>query len=919
VRVAFLVPGADAMNGVNRTVSTLASGLADDHEVRVVSVARQADRPFFGLDPRVRVDHLLDLRDPDRPRRAAGTAGPAMDAPTLRRLHAADSALVPRPWDRRLTALTDVVLEQVLGDLDADVVVTSSAGLLACATTLLPRRVVVVHVEHRAVDRAPAAEALLAHAPRADAVVLLTQSARRWLEEQLGATAPPTAVLPPPLPAGAVPRSRLDHPLVVAAGRLVLEKQFATLVEAFGRVAERLPGWRLRICGQGPTRPDLLGQVRRLDLWDRVELPGAVPDMRGQWAQASVAAVSSRTEGLSLSAQEAMAAGVPVVAFDCADGPRELVTHGVDGLLVAPQSVAGLAAGLLRVADDPDLRAHLGAAAARTALGWDARVLVERWTRVLHDARAARAGGGRLAARVRTPPPAPRAPVTPAGPPAGTPVTPARARHDALDLAVGAARAAGRAWLVVPPHEHPVPTVVLPADLREAYLVALAAADAPTYLCLRDPSENGWPERRGPVAATAQDLRRGRTSLLRLEPWPEDAAGRPVPAAGCGVEVQFWEAGPDGVLVAPRRNPYAERLDPEDLSVPDRLVATELDGVAVRTLPPMLDPTATQVREPVDVVWTWVDGRDPAWGAARDRRLREVLAGGGDVAAAAARPASSGRARYLDHGELRYSMRSVHLFAPWVRRLHLVTAGQVPAWLDVDHPQVHLVDHRDLLPPDALPTFNSHAIETSLHRIEGLAEHFVYLNDDMLLARPLRPEAFFTPAGHPRVFPSPTTIGLDVDDDPPPYLAAARHNRALLREAFGAVPTHNLAHTPYPHRVSVLADLEARFPDVLGATARSPFRSGADVSTLSSLAQHYGLLTGRAELGSLDLAYLDLTGADLAWHLDKARSGTHDVLCLADHHDHALRPELLARLLGDFLDATYPVAGPWELPTGTAR
>ena len=60
--------------------------------------------------------------------------------------------------------------------------------------------------------------------------------------------------------------------------------------------------------------------------------------------------------------------------------------------------------------------------------------------------------------------------------------------------------------------------------------------------------------------------------------------------------------------------------------------------------------------------------------------------------------AASGRARYADRGELRYSMRSLHLFAPWVRRIHLVTAGQVPDWLDADHPRVNLVDHRDLFP-----------------------------------------------------------------------------------------------------------------------------------------------------------------------------------------------------------------------------
>ncbi len=127
-----------------------------------------------------------------------------------------------------------------------------------------------------------------------------------------------------------------------------------------------------------------------------------------------------------------------------------------------------------------------------------------------------------------------------------------------------------------------------------------------------------------------------------------------------------------------------------------------------------------------------------------------------------------------------------------------------------------------------------------------LAEHFVYLNDDFFLGRPLGPEAFFSPAGLAAVWFSPNTIGLDETPDAPPYLKAAWNNRRLLQDAFGAVVTDNLAHAPYPHRRSVLEEIERRFPAEVAATARSPFRSDTDLSLLSSFAQHYGLLTGSA-------------------------------------------------------------------------
>jgi len=307
----------------------------------------------------------------------------------------------------------------------------------------------------------------------------------------------------------------------------------------------------------------------------------------------------------------------------------------------------------------------------------------------------------------------------------------------------------------------------------------------------------------------------------------------------------------------------------------------------------------------VDVVLTWVDGSDPAWNRARLDRLA-------GLSGTATTRESSGQARFVSRDELRYALRSIHLFAPWVRRIHLVTAGQVPDWLDTSHPQVTVVDHSEILPPDALPTFNSHAIESALHRVPGLAEHFVYLNDDFFLGRPLGPETFFTPAGLAAVWLSPNTIGLDETPDAPPYLKAAWNNRRLLQEAFGAVVTDNLAHAPYPHRRSVLEAIEARFPDEVARTARSPFRSDTDLSLLSSFAQHYGLLTGTSYVGHSERAYINISNSDLEWQLTKALERDQDFLCLADHHDHALDAERLDRTLGEFMATYFPVVPLWE-------
>lgn len=377
-------------------------------------------------------------------------------------------------------------------------------------------------------------------------------------------------------------------------------------------------------------------------------------------------------------------------------------------------------------------------------------------------------------------------------------------------------------------------------------------------------------------------------------------------AHGCTLDIEFWEPSVHGDLLPARRNRYADRVPAAALA---DLVDVEVEGVGVRTLPLMAEPTTTECRFPIDVVYTWVDGNDPTWDAARRQRL-DTLTGGSGTAQTRE---SSGRARFIARDELRYSFRSLHLFAPWVRKIHLVTAGQTPDWLDVDHPMINVVDHRDILPDDALPTFNSHAIETSLHRIEGLAEHFLYFNDDFFLGRPVRPDAFFSPSGSVATFFSHTTVGLSDLPDAAPYLKAAWNNRRLLREAFGTTITNNLAHAPYPHRVSVLEALAERFPDVVAATARSPFRNDTDVSTLSSLAQHFGLVTGNAHVGEANLMYVNLTSSDVDRQLAMTlKRREWDFICLGDQHDHAVDNDRLDAFLGDFYRDYFPVPAPWE-------
>lgn len=135
----------------------------------------------------------------------------------------------------------------------------------------------------------------------------------------------------------------------------------------------------------------------------------------------------------------------------------------------------------------------------------------------------------------------------------------------------------------------------------------------------------------------------------------------------------------------------------------------------------------------IDFVVTWVDMNDPEWKKEFSKYSRKQENEKNGVA----------DARFRDYGFLKYWFRGIEKFAPWVRKIHFVTCGQKPEWLDVSNPRLNPVDHKDIIPAQFLPTYNSVVIERYLHLIPGLADHFVYFNDDVYIIRPVGQDRFF--------------------------------------------------------------------------------------------------------------------------------------------------------------------------------
>ena len=246
----------------------------------------------------------------------------------------------------------------------------------------------------------------------------------------------------------------------------------------------------------------------------------------------------------------------------------------------------------------------------------------------------------------------------------------------------------------------------------------------------------------------------------------------------------------------------------------------------------------------IDAVFTWVDGADPAWRESK-RQLRQQFFG-----EKGAPDDADNASRFSDNDELRYALRSFAKFAPWVRKVHLITADQKPAWLNTE--TVNLVSHGDIFPEDVpLPVFSTRPIEFCVHRVPGLSEHFIYSNDDFMLGRPVSPEDFFLPDGKPLLWvlkrgPKYMQKLLKKLGSPLSHTSAVARAHKIITERYGMEYPYILRHYPKSMTKHSAAALWDAFPHEIKATLNAPFRSPSDVS-VTMLYPLYAMAEGAGE------------------------------------------------------------------------
>ncbi len=258
--------------------------------------------------------------------------------------------------------------------------------------------------------------------------------------------------------------------------------------------------------------------------------------------------------------------------------------------------------------------------------------------------------------------------------------------------------------------------------------------------------------------------------------------------------------------------------------------------------------------EAIDAVILWVDGADPALAA-----KRRQYAGRGDVK----HDDVAGATRFADCGEIRWCVRSIERFAPWIRRIFIVTDGQDPH-VETERIPVEIVDHQVIFRgfEEYLPTFNSLAIETMFWRIPGLSERFVYFNDDVSLIAPTQPEDFFTPDGRPIIYGSErgmmrglASLTLDRIKHPTRHLRV-KYRYMMLNAArmLGRGRYFLLQHTPHNIVRSAMKDYYVSHPEAILRNIRHRFR---DIHQYSPIELQYLLADAELRDSTKALVYAE--------------------------------------------------------------
>lgn len=372
MKIVYSIAGTYNSGGMERVLANKANWLVQNgYEINILTTDQKGRSSFFEFDPRIR---FYDLGINYEENNGKSFLNKLLHYPF-------------KQWKHKKA------LKKLLPELKADVVVSMFCNDVSILPKIkdVSRKVLEIHFSRfkrqqygrkgiwKIADELRSINDLKV-VSRFDRFVVLTEEDRGYWGNLDNVQVIPNArtfVLDRP--------AELTEKRVIAVGRYCYQKGLDRLIDAWSIVCDSVNDWKLYLVGDGEDRTYLQAQINRLGLSDKIVLGRAETDMKSVYAGASILALPSRYEGLAMVLLEAQAAGLPIVSFECKCGPRDVITDGLDGILVREGDVDGLAQGLLKLIKDEELRRRMGAEAYKNSERFSEERVMAQWVELFNE------------------------------------------------------------------------------------------------------------------------------------------------------------------------------------------------------------------------------------------------------------------------------------------------------------------------------------------------------------------------------------------------------------------------------------------------------------------------------------------------------------------------------------------------------
>lgn len=372
MKITYCILGTFNSGGMERVLTNKANYLVNKgYEVNVVTTDQKGRKPFYALDPRIKT-YDLGINYTDDLNRGILKRG----AIYLKKQHLHQKKLA----ELLHTLKSDITISMF--DNDASFITKINDG---------SKKVLEIHFSRFKrlqygrsgllgfIDKFRNKQDLRTVARFAKFVVLTHEDKGYWGD------LPNIQVIPNANSFKRMGRALLENKRVIAIGRLDYQKRFEDLIEAWIKVKETAPEWVLDIFGKGPLKTTLEEQIAQLNLTDVVRINEPVNNIQEEYLGSAMLALTSRYEGLPMALLEAQSCGLPMVAYACKCGPKDIIKNGENGFLVPEGDIGRIADNLLTLIADPELRSEMGGNAYLSSARYDEEAIMEQWESMFSD------------------------------------------------------------------------------------------------------------------------------------------------------------------------------------------------------------------------------------------------------------------------------------------------------------------------------------------------------------------------------------------------------------------------------------------------------------------------------------------------------------------------------------------------------